>query len=195
MYTLWQRSRDWFVARAESTHSKLLLAALSFTEASVFVIPPDPLLAAIVLVRKDRWLYYALFTTGASIAGAVFGYVVGAALFNFVGIHIVEWYNLAAEMERARVLVNESVFIFTLTTAFTPIPFKVAVLAAGFTHANLASFLIAAIIGRTARYVLVAYAAKLFGEHASVILRRFWWIVTTIAIVGLALYFWYVAVY
>ncbi|MDP2650039.1 MAG: VTT domain-containing protein [bacterium] len=189
---LWlTRGIDWFKVRADTAHTKTLLALLSFTESSVFIIPPDPLLAAIVLVHRDKWLYYALFTTAASIAGALFGYLIGAVLFDTLGVHIVSFYQIGPEVADIRSFINESVFAFTLVLAFTPIPFKAAVLAAGLAHANPVSFLAAAIIGRTARYMVVAFAARLFGEHADVILKRFWWIATGLAVVGLAAYAWY----
>lgn len=192
MHALWKTSAEWFKERADGAYAKFWLAVLSFTEASIFIVPPDPLLAAMVLVHKGKWLQYSLFTTLFSVFGAAFGYVIGAAFFEAVGVQIIEFYGLVNEMQQARTLVNESVFIFTLTAAFTPIPFKVAVLAAGFMHANFALFIIAAAIGRTARYGVVALAAKLFGEHADVILKRFWWIVTIAGLILLLAYGWYV---
>lgn len=187
----WKRGIDWFKVYAETAHAKALLALLSFTESSIFIIPPDPLLAAMVLVQRERWLYYALLTTTASIAGAMFGYLLGAVFFDTIGTRIVEFYNLSTEIERAGAFVKEGVFVFTITMAFTPIPFKVAVLSAGLFHANFFSFIIATIVGRSARYVVVALAAKIFGENASSVLKRFWWIATGIAVVGLAAYAWY----
>lgn len=181
----------WFRERADSAHAKFWLAALSFTEASIFIVPPDPLLAAIVLVHRGRWIWYVAFTTIFSVFGALFGYVIGAVLFDTIGVRIVEFYGLATQMEHARNLIGESVFIFTLTTAFTPIPFKVAVLAAGFARADIALFLLATIIGRFLRYGVVALAAKTFGEHGEVLLKRFWWAASLIALLGLALYAWY----
>ena len=191
MYILWQRGKEWFRARADSIHAKFWLAALSFTDASIFFIPPDPLLAAIVLVHQKRWVWYAAFTMAFSVFGAIFGYFVGAVFFDVVGVRIIEFYNLGAAMEQARILINESLFVFTLTVAFTPIPFKVAALSAGFAKANVATFLLATILGRTARYFLVAYVAKMFGDRGEALLRRFWWVAFFGGILILAVYTWY----
>lgn len=173
-----QKSREWFKEKANTAQARVWLAVLSFTESCVFIIPPDPLLAAMVFVHENRWVRYTLITAGASIAGAVFGYVVGAALFEFIGTRLVDIYNLHDYMDQAVTLIDESVFVFTLTAAFTPIPFKVAVLAAGFAKANFIAFLTAVVIGRVARYAFVAYVAKIFGAHAEHIFKKFWWYAT-----------------
>ena len=188
MDTLRRSMYDWCARKAASVHASIWLGALSFTESSVFVIPPDPLLAALVFLRRERWLRYALFTAGWSVAGAAFGYVVGAVLFETIGVRIVAWYDLQEYMTQAIEVLNESVFIFTLTAAFTPIPFKVAVLAAGFAKANIAAFFVATLIGRSARYLLIAFVAKVFGDHAEAIMKRFWFYATLSGVGVLVLY-------
>lgn len=183
-----RKMRDWFAEKADTAQARVWLMVLSFTESSVFVIPPDPLLAAMAFVHKDRWFQYALITTAASVAGALFGYVLGALFFDFVGAHIVELYHLQPHMAKATELVHDGVFVFTVVMAFTPIPFKVAVLAAGFTKANLLAFLIATVGGRGVRYAIVALVARVFGEHAEHIMKRFWWYTALGGVVALALY-------
>ena len=110
MYALWNASVDWFRERADGVYARFWLAALSFTEASVFFVPPDPLLAAIVLVREKQWVWYAAFTTFFSIIGAAFGYFVGAALFYTVGVPIIDFYGLAGWMGKAGMVIIESGF-------------------------------------------------------------------------------------
>lgn len=136
---------------------------------------------------------YVLITAAASVAGAVFGYVVGALLYDTVGVRIIALYGLEEPMARAVELVHNGVFVFTLTMAFTPIPFKVAVLAAGFTKANFIVFFIAAVGGRIARYAFVALIAKVFGEHFEYIMRRFWWLATLGGVILLGAYIGYTA--
>lgn len=173
-----RNTRDWFSRKADTVYARMWLGALSFSESSFFPIPVDPLLAAMVFVHKERWFKYASIASITSIGGALFGYILGWLLFDLAGVRLIDLYGLHDYMTQATTLINEGVFVFTLTAAFTPIPFKVAVLAAGFTKANIFAFLTAAIIGRSARYLLVAYVAKVFGNHAEHILRKFWWYAT-----------------
>ena len=183
--------REWFAEKADSVHARMWLAILSFTESCVFIIPPDPLLAAMVFVHKERWLRYAALTAVTSVLGAVFGYVFGAVLYDVIGTKIVEIYHLQTYMDEATRLLHDGVFIFTLTAAFTPIPFKVAVLAAGFTKANFVAFLLAAIVGRGARYGCIALVSKVFGEHAEHFIKRFWSYTTVVGVGILAAYVFY----
>ncbi|PCI30851.1 hypothetical protein COB52_00780 [Candidatus Kaiserbacteria bacterium] len=171
-------ARDWIQQKADSVHARIWLVILSFTESSVFVIPPDPLLATMVFLNKKRWIRYTVITAGASVAGAVFGYVIGAILYDTVGIKLIELYSLQEHMIKATELIEKGVFVFTLTMAFTPIPFKVAVLSAGFTKANFMAFFIATVGGRFARYFLVAYVAKVFGDNGENIMKKIWWFAT-----------------
>jgi len=182
------KGNSWFYKAARSVHARVWLVLLSFTESSVFIIPPDPLLAAMVYAQRSQWLRYALLTTVASLSGAVFGYVIGALLYNTIGAYVIELYNLQGAFEHAAALMREGVFFFTLTLAFTPIPFKAAVLAAGFTKANIFIFLIAALVGRAARYMAVAYITKVFGDRSYRVQRRLWRGATVIGVVLLVAY-------
>lgn len=180
--------QSWFARLATHAHAKVWLAVISFTESSVFVIPPDPLLALLIFARREQWIRYTIITVVASIAGAIFGYALGAIAYDLVGARIVDFYNLEAPMARAVELVHNGVFVFTLTMAFTPIPFKVAVLAAGFTKAHFLAFLLAAIGGRIARYAFVAIVARVFTDNFTLIMRRFWWFATGAGVLVLGAY-------
>lgn len=170
-----RRAHVWFSQKADTVYARAWLFILSFTESCIFFIPPDPLLAAMVFVKREKWLDYALLTLVASLLGAVVGYALGAVLFETIGVRVIALYHLQEYMAQATELIQNGVFIFTLTTAFTPIPFKAAVLAAGFTKSNFILFLVAAFLGRIARYVGIAYLAKVFGAYSENIIEKFWW--------------------
>jgi len=187
--TTLRRVRDWFAAKADSAYAKVWLAFFAFAESSVLLIPPDPLLAALIFLHKERWLQYTAIAIAASLTGAVFGYGIGLLLYGAFGAPLIEAYGLTTYMVEVENLINESVFVFTLTAAFTPVPFIAAVLAAGFTKANFLAFFTAAVIGRSARYLLVGYVAKVFGDNAEILMRKFWWFATGVGIliIGLAI--------
>src|SRR5690606_34791017 len=54
-----------------------LLGAMSFAESSFFPIPPDVMLAPMVLARPRRAWGLAAITTVASVLGGLFGYLIG----------------------------------------------------------------------------------------------------------------------
>ena len=172
--TSWQtRSGEWFKARAHGAYAKAWLFFLSFTESSFLFIPPDILLVAILLVSARQWFYYATLTTVASVLGAVFGYAVAVFFFDTIGIKIIHFYNLEEHVGYAHLLFSDNAFWVILTAAFTPIPYKVFVLAAGFLKINFFTFLVASIIGRGLRYFVIAYTVHLFGKRATVFISRY----------------------
>jgi membrane protein YqaA with SNARE-associated domain len=172
------QSRDWFVARAHGGHAKFWLTFLSFSDSSFFLLPPDPLLVAILMVKANRWAYYALLTTIASVLGAIFGYLVGAFFFDTLGIAIINFYGLSGEFNYARTIFDENVFAIIFAAAFTPIPFKIFVLLAGFLKVNPVVFLLAAVIGRGSRFFLVAYITKIYGSKMAMLLFHYFNIIT-----------------
>ncbi|MAF59824.1 MAG: YqaA family protein [Candidatus Pacebacteria bacterium] len=178
-----RRGIRWFKKRAYGTGAKWWLGFLSFTESSFLFIPPDLLLVAILLVNSERWIYYAVLTTVTAVLGGAFGYFVGAFFYDIAGVPIIEFYNLAEEFERIGGLFNGNSALIIFTAAFTPIPYKVFVLAGGFFKMNFLIFIIFSALGRGLRYFIVAYITHLYGERAVSILKRHARIATIAAVV------------
>jgi len=179
---------EWFAERAHGAHARAWLSILSFTESSVFVIPPDPLLIAILLAGSSRWLYYATITTIASVIGAVFGYLIGIFFFDILGEPLIALYGWQSNFLLVQGLFERDAAGIMLLAAFTPIPYKVFVLAAGFLSVNPFVFIVTAIIGRGARYFLIAYATHRFGTYAVDLVRRYSAVATIAAIVIIGVY-------
>ncbi len=182
------KSKKWFKERAHSAYAKVWLIGLTATEAIFFPIPVDPLLVAILLVNSSKWLRYAAITSSASVAGAFVGYFVGLFFFSSVGGPIVAFYGLESQFSYVKDLLNGGVFIFTLVSAIVPIPFKIFVLAAGFTKSNIFLFLLASVLGRTARYFGVAYLTHKFGSQAIGITKRYGVWMTAIGLALISIY-------
>jgi membrane protein YqaA with SNARE-associated domain len=65
------------LALAASRKAPAWLAVIAFAESSVFPIPPDVVLAPMVLARPDRAYFYAAICTTASVLGGILGYAIG----------------------------------------------------------------------------------------------------------------------
>jgi membrane protein YqaA with SNARE-associated domain len=166
-------ANEWFAARAHGAHAKFWLAVLSFTESSVFLVPPDVLLVAILLAGAERWRYYAVFTTVWSVLGALAGYAVGALLYDSVGQTLVSMYGLTDDVASAKQWFSGNTFAVMFIAALTPLPYKVFVLTGGFLQVNLIAFTVASVLGRLLRFGLVAYITKSFGAIAAQTLTRY----------------------
>ena len=155
--------KNWYKRTIKWARTEKALATISFVESSFFPIPPDPILLNMALDKPDRWKRYALITTIASILGGVFGYIIGIALFESVGDWIIETYHLQHRYEQLGEAFTDNGLLTILAAALTPIPYKIFTITAGAFHLNIATFVIASVIGRGARFSAVAYAASKFG--------------------------------
>ena len=157
---------DWTLHWAESPQALPALFLIALAESSVFPIPPDVLLIAIVAARPRAWLRAAAACTGGSAMGAMIGYAIGAGFMATLGQGIVDFYGAQAHWDRVVALYNGEWGIWFLAgAAFTPIPFKVATIAAGATQMAFAPFVLVSLIGRGARFLLVAAILRIFGAE------------------------------
>lgn len=115
----------------------------------------------------ERWLYLAFLTSIGSILGAVFGYVIGLMVFEPIAQPIVDFYHLTDEFAYVGTLFADSTFWVVLTAAFTPIPYKVFVLSGGFFAVPFIPFILATVIGRSTRFLLVAWLSHRYGPRAA----------------------------
>jgi len=162
-----RRTWEWFQRRATSAYAERWLAALSFAESSFFPIPVDVFLIAVLAAGAGRWMRHALITTVASILGAVFGYAIGFFVFEPIAQPIIEFYHLSEQFAHVGELYTNSTFWAVLAAAFTPIPFKVFVLAGGFFAVPIVPFLLASVIGRGVRFYLVSWLSHRYGPRAA----------------------------
>ncbi|ABM62196.1 conserved hypothetical protein [Halorhodospira halophila SL1] len=146
---------SWTVRWAGHRRAPWALGGLSVAESSVFPIPPDVLLAPMALARPNRAASFALIATVGSVLGGLIGYALG-----YFALYLVEPWIEAADYEQAyRTAVEwfrEWGFWVVLVAGFSPIPYKVFTVAAGATGVALLPFIIASLLGRGARFFLVA---------------------------------------
>ena len=187
-----ERIRKWAKDHAEGPRAKFWLGAVSFSEASFFIVPPDVLLIAILLTSAKRWIQYATFTTVMSVLGGAFGYLIGLLLFGLVGEPLITFYNIEEEVETVRQLFEKSAFIAIFTAAFTPIPFKVFTISAGLFHINFIVFIVASLLGRGIRFFAIAGLLHVYGKKITKLLDKYFnvfsLLVTLIFIVGILLF-------
>lgn len=167
------------------------LGGLSFAESSFFPIPPDVMLAPMALARPDRAWRLAFITTLASVAGGLAGYAIGHFAFELVAPWIearpryAEGYRLAVDwFERYG-------FWAVFVAGFSPIPYKVFTIAAGVLSMALLPFVLASVIGRGARFYLVAGLMRLGGARMEAALHRYvdtlGWAVVAAVVIALLL--------
>ncbi|NIR60517.1 MAG: DedA family protein [Gammaproteobacteria bacterium] len=172
---------------ARHPHAPGYLAALSFAESSFFPVPPDVMLAPMVLARPERAWRLAALTTLASVLGGVLGYLIGMLAFEAIepllhGAGYWEGYQAVREW-----FARWGVYALFIA-GFSPIPYKLFTIAAGVVSMAFVPFLIASAVGRGARFFLVAGLIASGGEALEQRLQAWvdWlgWAVVALALVG-----------
>jgi len=159
---------------AWSQHPKApwYLGGLSFAESSFFPIPPDVMLAPMCLAQPQRWFRLALITTLTSVAGGVFGYVIGAWAIDAIAPWLAQ-VGWASKIELAKAWFADWGFWAVLLAGFSPIPYKAFTIAAGSVAMPLLPFVLASILGRGGRFFLVGWLMGRFGPTMEPKLRPF----------------------
>jgi len=184
---LFSRLLNMVMGWAEHRHASYYLAGLSFAESSFFPIPPDVMLAPMTLAKPERAWQFATVTTLASVAGGVAGYLIGMFAFELVEplLHSAGyWERYLATREWFAVWGVWVVFL----AGFSPIPYKIFTITAGVVGMVFVPFVLASLIGRGARFFLVAWLMRLGGPKMERILKqyidRIGWLLVIVVVLG-----------
>lgn len=161
---MFRKLYDWTMSLAGSNRAGYWLAAVSFAESSFFPIPPDVMLVPMVLARRDKAYLYAAICTVASVVGGMLGYAIGLFLFDSVGSWLIRVYGYGQSFDEFRAAYADYGAWIILIKGLTPIPFKLVTIASGFAAYHFPLFVLLCIITRGARFFLVAFFLRIFGE-------------------------------
>jgi len=166
------------------------LGGMSFAESSFFPVPPDIMLAPMCLANPRRAWWLALLTTLTSVAGGLAGYAIGYFAFEALA----PWLQTTkywTSYQTAVAWFEDYGFWAVFIAGFSPIPYKVFTIAAGALSMALLPFALASLIGRGARFYMVAGLMKWGGARMEAALHRYvdrlGWATVALAAVGLLL--------
>ena len=175
---------NWTMTFAGHRRATPALAAVSFTESSFFPIPPDVLLVPMVLANREKAWYYAAVCTLASVVGGIFGYAIGALLYDSVGLWLMDLYGYGAQVDAFRQKYAEWGTWVILIKGLTPIPYKIVTITSGFAGYDLLWFIVLSVITRAGRFFLVAGLLYFYGEPVrSFIEKRLELVMASIAVI------------
>lgn len=166
-----------------SRHMLRGVTVASFLESTIVPVPLEAILLPLMQARRDKlWLIATMATLGCVI-GALFGYALGYFVFDLVGDWVIHYFSSTEQWEVVQEQMTNEGFWFILTLGILPIPFQIAMLAAGATQYSLFLYLLATAISRSVRYFGIALAVKIAGNHAERLLKKY----RTGAIIGIVL--------
>ena len=156
----------------DSKHMLSSITVASFLESTIVPIPLEALLVPLMQARSEKIWLIALMATLGCILGALFGYALGYYLFDMIGDWIIQTFSNPEQFENITQKMQEQGFWFVFTLGIVPIPFQIAMLAAGATKYSLLLFLIAAAIARSIRYFGLALVVYYAGNQAERVIRK-----------------------
>jgi membrane protein YqaA with SNARE-associated domain len=181
--SLYERVMRWAAHR----HAQWYLAGLSFAESSFFPIPPDVMLAPMALATTKKAWRFALITTIFSVIGGAAGYAIGMFAFDLVQ-PVLEKAGYMGKYQLAVDWFSEWGVWVVFIAGFSPIPYKLFTIAGGVVAMAFIPFMIASLIGRGARFFIVAGLMMWGGEKMDQALRqyvdRIGWVVVALAVIA-----------
>lgn len=172
---LLQRLRVGVEGIAQKPFASGVLFLFAFVEASIFPLPPDVLLVPLAMARPKRSFFYGFVCIAGSSAGALVGYHLGAALFDAVGYRIVDAAGASGQFLAVLEKYRENAWLALIMAGFTPIPFMVFTIAAGFHETvPLTTLCLGVLLGRSIRFMPLAGLLYFFGQTMKdVVVRSF----------------------
>ncbi len=173
---------NWTMHLGESRYALYALAAIAFVESSVFPIPPDVLLIPMIIALPRRAFLIAFIATVASVLGGMFGYYIGAVLFDSIGQPILDFYGKAEQFDQFKATYNEYGAWAVLIAGVTPFPFKVITILSGSTGLDFGVFVLSSVLARALRFFVIAALLWKFGVPIRTFIEKRLGLVFTVAL-------------
>ncbi|RZF82072.1 alkaline phosphatase [Pseudoalteromonas sp. S4488] len=156
----------------DSKHMLKSIMVASFLESTIVPIPLEAVLVPLMQARREKLWLIALMATIGCIIGAIFGYALGYYLFDVVGDWVINTFSNPEQFEQVKQKMQAQGFWFVLTLGIVPIPFQIAMLAAGATKYSIFLFLLATVIARSIRYFALAAVVYYAGNQAERVIQK-----------------------
>jgi len=154
------------------------LFIIAFVESSFFPIPPDVFLIAMCISAPTRAFKYAAVCAAGSVLGGAFGYGLGLWFMDSVGTQIIDWYGLDDKYHKVQELYRDYDVWAVGAAGFTPLPYKLFTITAGAFKLDFTTFLLASLVSRSARFLLVAAFIWKFGAPVKYYIDKYFNLIT-----------------
>lgn len=178
-----RRLYDWTLSLSAHPRALWALAAVSFVESSFFPIPPDILMIPMILAQPRKAWLIALVCTVSSVLGGLFGYFIGAVLFETIGQAIFDFYGKADAVLSFNERFNAYGAWAVLVAGVTPFPYKVITIMSGWTGLSIPVFIVASVVARGLRFFIVAALLWKFGAPIRAFIEKYLGLLFTLFVI------------
>ena len=173
---------QWLMHQANSPSARWILAAVAFAESSFFPLPPDFMLIPMVIANRTKAFILAAICSISSVLGGILGYAIGFFFMSTLGQWVIDTYGLEQAFTSFQNTFQTYGFWIIALKGLTPIPYKLVTIASGASQLNLAMFILASLISRTVRFMMLASIFCYFGEDAKKLFEKHFKLFTIISI-------------
>ncbi|PFG09750.1 MULTISPECIES: YqaA family protein [unclassified Marinobacter] len=166
------RIKRWAIRLIYSRHAFWGLGIASFLESILIPIPLEVILVPLMQARRSQIFLLSTIALLGCLAGATVGYFVGYFVFDAAGQLLVEMVSTPEQFEHVRMRMEGDGFWFIMSVGVIPIPFQIAMLAAGATRYSFFLFMLASALSRALRYYGLGMLVLIAGNHAQAIFER-----------------------
>ena len=159
-----------------------LVGVLSMFESIFLFIPPEVFMTPPIVADRRRALPIVIAVSIGSLIGGAISYMIGMWVFDTIGVWIIETFASPEKFAAAQSLFRQHGLFIIFLAAFTPVPYKLLAMCAGFLGFPALLFLGVSAIFRMGRFAIVGFLLWRFQEQANAIVRKYFWPLTVLAI-------------
>lgn len=179
---------EYILNKSESRAYSWIVFILTICESIFLFIPPEVFMTPPIIANKKRAVPITIAVALGSIVGGAIAYMIGAWLWDSVGLWLINTFSNPELIENAiKPMFSKYGILIIVLTAVTPIPYKLLALWLGFIGYPIWIFLGVSAIFRTGRFVTVAALLYFFQEQANAIVKKYFWPLTIFAIIAAGL--------
>ncbi|HOY47545.1 MAG TPA: VTT domain-containing protein [Alphaproteobacteria bacterium] len=173
---------DSLLKKSEHPAFSWVVFIMTFFESIFLFIPPEVFMTPAIVANKKRAIPVTIAAALGSLIGGAVAYMIGYWLFDSVGVWLINTFSTMDKFQIAQQLfIKHGIFIIFIT-AFTPVPYKLMAICAGFLGFPALVFLGVSAVFRTARFAIVGFLLWKFQEKANTIVKKYFWPLTIFAI-------------
>lgn len=163
---------------------------LTICESIFLFVPPEVFMTPPIVADKRRAIPVTIAAALGSLVGGTIAYMIGLWLFDSVGVWLIENFSTMEKFAVAQDMFAKHGFFIIFLTAFTPVPYKLMAICAGFLGFPALIFLGLSAIFRTGRFAIVGFLLWRFQHMANEIVKKYFWPLTlgAIIIAGLGIF-------
>lgn len=194
MLSMLKKPYQWMGNSINSPYADIILTILFYVEA-IFFLPTDPILILYCLENRPKAIWYATISLIGSVLGGMTSYAIGYVLWDWYGqeiihSHLVNYFLSPSQFFKIAANYEYYEWTYVFIAGFTPVPYKLATLVAGFCKISFVPFVLCSIAARGARFYLLAIICKVWGDRIKDSVHKYFNVIMLLTVVLIVLFTW-----